>query len=205
MRLVSAIAYELDLDLCHFDVDQAFVQSQLDEDVYLRLPKGCGKLSGKLVRLKKGLYGLTHASRTWHAHLKACLKRPGFEQCMADVCVFRSIENRRVVITAVVYVDDILAVGQKERYDRLCIDLSRTIPVKNQGELKWYGGCRYLGDRERSTLTIYQQSFAEELVKKFRVTSVQSVPLRVGVELKEFDEDEETESWPFRELVDGLM
>ena len=37
VRLRSAIACELDLDLCHFDVDQAFVQSHLDEDVFLRL------------------------------------------------------------------------------------------------------------------------------------------------------------------------
>ena len=49
------------------------------------------------------------------------------------------------------------------------------------------------------------QSFAEEFVKKFRVTSVQSVPLREGVKLERFEEDEETESLPFRELVDGLM
>ena len=42
-------------------------------------------------------------------------------------------------------------------------------------------------------------------MKKFRVTSVQSVPLKVGVKLEELDEDEETESWPFRELVGGLM
>ena len=42
-------------------------------------------------------------------------------------------------------------------------------------------------------------------MKNFRVTSVQSVPLEVGVKLEEFDEDEETESWPFRELVGGLM
>ena len=42
-------------------------------------------------------------------------------------------------------------------------------------------------------------------MKKFRVTSVQSVPLKVGVKLEEFDEDKETESWPFRELVGGLM
>ena len=42
-------------------------------------------------------------------------------------------------------------------------------------------------------------------MKKFRVTSTQSVPLRVGVKLEEFDEAEETESWPFRELVGGLM
>ena len=37
VRLLSAIACECDLDLCHFDVDQAFVQSDL-EDVFLRLP-----------------------------------------------------------------------------------------------------------------------------------------------------------------------
>ena len=37
------------------------------------------------------------------------------------------------------------------------------------------------------------------------VTSVQSVPLKVGVKLEEFDEDEENESWPFRERFGGLM
>ena len=139
--LLSAIACECDLDLCHFDVDQAFVQSDL-EDVFLRLPKGCGDLSGKVVRLNKSLYGLKQASRTWHAHLTTCIKRLGFEQCMTDVCVFRLIEDARVAITAVVHVDDIFAVGQKERCDRLCVDLNRTIPVKNLGDLKWYGGSR---------------------------------------------------------------
>ena len=59
VRLLSEI--ERDLDFCHFDVDQAFVQSHLDEDVFLRLPKGCGKLSGKVVRLNKRLYGLKHS------------------------------------------------------------------------------------------------------------------------------------------------
>ena len=62
-----------------------------------------------------------------------------------------------------------------------------------------------LRDRERGTLTISQHMFAEDLVNKFRVTSIQSVSLIIGVRAEEFDEDEETESWPFRELVGGLM
>ena len=73
-------------------------------------------MSGKVVRLNKSLYGLKQASRTWHAHLTTCLLRLGFEQCLTDVCVFRLIEDGRVTITAVVvHVDDIFAVGQKER------------------------------------------------------------------------------------------
>ena len=80
---------------------------------------------------------------------------------MIDVCVFRLIEDGRVAITAVVHVDDIFAVGQKERCDRLCVDFNRTIPVKNLGDLKWYGGCRYSRDRKRGNPTISQHNFAE--------------------------------------------
>ena len=40
VRLLSAIACELDLGVCHFDVEQAFVQSKLDEDVFSALTKG---------------------------------------------------------------------------------------------------------------------------------------------------------------------
>ena len=47
------------------------------------------------------------------------------------VCVFRLIEDGRVAITAVVHIDDIFAVGQKERCDRLCVDLNQTIPIKS--------------------------------------------------------------------------
>ena len=82
VHLLSAIACECDLDICHFVVDHAFVQSDLEEGVFLRLPKRCGDLPGKVVRLNKSLYGLKQASRTWHTQLTTCLKRLliGFEQ-----------------------------------------------------------------------------------------------------------------------------
>ena len=38
IRLLAALACELDLDLCHFDAEQVFVQSDLDEVVYISLP-----------------------------------------------------------------------------------------------------------------------------------------------------------------------
>ena len=57
MRLLSAIACDLDLDLCNFNADQIFVQPKVDNDIFPRLLKGCGSLSGKLVRLSKSMYG----------------------------------------------------------------------------------------------------------------------------------------------------
>ena len=136
MCVLSAIACEFDLGVCHFDVEQAFVQSKLDEDVFLRLPRACGRLSGKIGRLNKSLYGLQQASRSWPAHLTTCLKTPGFQQCPADACVFRLVEEGRVAIIAVVHVDDIFAVGLKSRCAVFRDELNRMVPVKNLGELR---------------------------------------------------------------------
>ena len=119
VRLLSALTCECHLDLCHSDLDRAFVQSRLDDNVFLRFPKGCGKMSGKVMRPNKSSYGLKQASRTWHAHLMTCLQRQGFEQCLTDVRFFRLIKDGHVTITAAVRVDDNLAVGRKERCDRL--------------------------------------------------------------------------------------
>ena len=103
------------------------------------------------------------------------------------------------------HVDDIFAVGLKSRCDVFRDELNRMVPVKNLGELRLYGDCHYTREREMGTLTISQKPFAGELVKKFCVTSTHSVPLRVGVKLEEFSEDEKVENWPFRELVGSLM
>ena len=115
------------------------------------------------------------------------------------------VEEGRIAIIAVVHVDDIFAVGLKSRCDVFRDELNRMVPVKNLGELRWYGGCHYTRECEMGTLTISQKTFADELVKKFCVTSTQSVPLRVGVKLEDFDEDEMIENWSFRELVGSLM
>ena len=155
IRLLAALACEQDLSLRHFDVDQAFVQSELEEEVFMQLPQGCGRLSGKIVKLSKSLYGLRQASRQWHNHLAERLRSLGFTQCLADACVFRLMVNNKVSITLVVHVDDIFAVGSVERCDRFGRDLSKLVPIKNLGELRWYSGLHYERDWERGTLIAF--------------------------------------------------
>ena len=157
------------------------------------------------MQLNKSLYGLKQTSRSWHAHLTTCLKTLGLQQRLADACVFRLVEEGRVATIVAVHVDDIFAAGLKSRCDAFRDELNQMVPVKNLGELRWYGGFHYTREREMGTLTISQKTFADELVKTFCVTSTQSIPLRVGVKLEEFNEDEKVENWPFRELVGSLM
>ena len=125
------------------------MRADLAEGVYMRLPEECGSLSGKVVQLSKSLYGLRQASRQWYALLKKCLLALGFMQCLADSCVFRSVEGGKVAMHLVVHVDDMFAAGKKERCGQFGKDLGRLVPVKSLGELKRYSGCFY----ERDTVS----------------------------------------------------
>ena len=60
--MIVALACKYDLELLHFDIEQAFVQSELDHEVFMKLSPGCGSMSGKVVRLGKSLYGLRQIS-----------------------------------------------------------------------------------------------------------------------------------------------
>ena len=68
------------------------------------------------------------------------MKTLDFQQCLADACVFRLVGEGCVAIIAAVHVDDIFAVGLKSRCDVFRDELNRMVPVKNLGELRWYGG-----------------------------------------------------------------
>ena len=63
----------------------------------------------------------------------------GVEQCLTDARVFLLIEEGHVtIIIAVVYVDDIFAVGLKNRGKTFRDELNYLVQVKNLGAL-----CRY--------------------------------------------------------------
>lgn len=61
IRLVVTVTLENGLDLNHIHAEQAFVQSKVDTDVYVRMQHRCGDIPGKTVLLKKSLYGLEQA------------------------------------------------------------------------------------------------------------------------------------------------
>ena len=151
--------------------------------------------------LNRGLYRLKQASRFWHRHLVTRLKSLSFKQSLANPYVFRLIEEGSVSIIAVVHVDDIFAVGRKERCDRFCEDLNRLVPTNNLGELRWCASCRYSRDKVAGLLTISQKYLTEKTVKKFEVAAGRSTPLSPDIFLEVFDEEEPPGDWSYRELI----
>ena len=106
IRLVLAVANEKGLPLRHFDVYQAYIRASLNEEMYIKLPGGCGEQSKRTAKLERAIYGLKQSGRKW-GHLCAdTLIADGFEQCKGDPCIFRKIVDGVVVMVVGVYADD---------------------------------------------------------------------------------------------------
>lgn len=77
-----------------------------------------------MCRLKKVLYGLWQAGKSWHQKLDSILKGLGTIPTHADRYVY-GIEKGENATFVVVYVDDILNSQSKENIKRLGKELSR--------------------------------------------------------------------------------
>jgi hypothetical protein len=87
--LLSLAARE-DWEVHHIDVKGAYLQGDLEEEIYMRPPKGV-KVEGYekfLWRLLKSLYGLKQAGRNWKKKLEEVLLEFGFVKSKADDCLY---------------------------------------------------------------------------------------------------------------------
>lgn len=108
VRVFLVVAAAKNLELHQMDVHNAFLQGDLTEEVYMRLPPGFRCSNPNLVcRLRKSLYGLKQAPRCWFAKLVRSLKDYGFRQSYSDYSLF-TYTRGSIQINILVYVDDLI-------------------------------------------------------------------------------------------------
>ncbi|KAL6323845.1 hypothetical protein AAG906_005840 [Vitis piasezkii] len=68
LRIIMALVAHFDLELHQMDVKTAFLNGNLDEDIYMEQPEGFAKKGNEhlVCKLKKSIYGLKQASRQWN-------------------------------------------------------------------------------------------------------------------------------------------
>jgi hypothetical protein len=98
-RIIMALVAHFDLELHQMDVKTTFLNGDLEENVYMKQPKGF-VVNGKEhvgCRLKKSIYGLKQASRQWNLKFDDTIKRFGFEPNIEDNYVYAKFKNGKYV------------------------------------------------------------------------------------------------------------
>jgi hypothetical protein len=112
IRILLAFSVAKGFKLHQMDVKSAFLNVVLEEEVYVRQPPRfeIEKCPHRVYKLRKVLYGLKHAPRSWYGRLRGFLFKRGFEMGKVDQTLFLIRRGRDILIVQV-YVDDIVFGG----------------------------------------------------------------------------------------------
>ncbi|MCQ7056692.1 hypothetical protein M9Y08_18120, partial [Clostridioides difficile] len=215
IRILLAIAAHMDYEIWQMDVKTAFLNGSLEENIYMKQPEGfIAKGQEHLVcKLKKSIYGLKQASRSWNIRFDEVIQSYGFNQNPDEQCVYRKADGN-VVVFLVLYVDDILLIGNSVKMlSDVRVWLSKQFDMKDLGEAGHILGIKIIRDRKKRMLTLSQASYIDSILARFSMQNSKKglLPFRHGVHLskeaspKTPEETEAMKAVPYASAVGSLM
>ncbi|SOV08507.1 uncharacterized protein UDID_17414 [Ustilago sp. UG-2017a] len=187
IRGVLAIAAVRDWEVDSIDVKQAYLNSSLHHDVYLKPPVGTRIPPGKVLKLVKGLYGLKQSGRKWNIELDSHLQKIGFHCMPSAPCLYlRGVGEQLTVITA--YVDDMLIASPcRQEVNRTKAEIMDKWGTEDNGPVKEFLGIKITQERKQGKISLDLIAYIKSMVSKWLEGSnertwipMQSVPGAAG-------------------------
>nr|CAN62301.1 hypothetical protein VITISV_034115 [Vitis vinifera] len=112
IRVLIALASIHNLVIHQMDVKTAFLNGDLEEEIYMEQPSGCVVLrkKKKVCKLVKSQYGLKQAPKQWHNKFDHVLITNGYSNNDVDKCIYNKYEDNTCVVIYL-YVNDMLIFG----------------------------------------------------------------------------------------------
>ena len=158
-----ALAAQHDLEVHQIDVKAAFLNGELDEEIYLCPPPGFRDNPKVVWRLLHALYGLKQASKAWYDTLRKTFESLGFTCSEADHSLFYKDKDGDLLVVAV-YVDNKLIFSKNlDAIKHLKSQLSDHFEITDLGEARWILGMEVIRNCQQGTISLSQHRYVETI------------------------------------------
>ncbi|CAL8138498.1 unnamed protein product [Prunus armeniaca] len=160
IRTVLALAAQLKTKIYQLDVKSAFLNGELEEEVYVEQPQGYVEKGreDKVYRRRKALYGLKQAPRAWNNKIDHYFQQNGFTRSLSEPSLYLKKESTRDFLILCLYVDDLIYTSTNPRMAE--------VQQSDEG------------------IFISQEKYAENLLKKFNMLKSKPMDTPMAINLK---------------------
>ena len=171
-----ALVTKFDWALHQMDVKSTFLNGNLKEEIYLVQPKGFVK-QGKehfVCKLKKALYGLEHAPRSWYEKIDKLFFQQGYIKSKNDPNLYINNDEHGNVVLISLYVGDLIIIGSSiVLIDAIKETLSQAFEMKDLGEIHYCLGIEAWSQTSRTLIT--QSKHAMKLIQMFNMQDFEAI------------------------------
>ena len=173
LRTVLAIAAKRNMHMHSGDIETAFLNANLQEEIYMRQPKGAEDGTPRVMRLLKSTYGLKHASREWHKLFHKTLSSLGMQRATSDTSLYMMNHPVHGICIVLVYVDDILIVSNPLKWvESAKRAIGNQFRMTDFGEAKFILGMDIIMNREAGTITLSKEQYTKEILEKYGMLDI---------------------------------
>ena len=204
--MLIAIAAQEGWILHHLDVKSAFLNGEVEEELYVKQPEGF-LIEGReqwVLRLRKALYGLKQAPRAWYFKLHWCLLSLGFIKSQHEQAVYLKSSSIHKLIGGV-YVDDLIVTGTMSEDVKIFKEKMKEIfEISDLGSLSMYLGIEV--DQRPDCIYLSQAGYARHIVESQGLQNCHSAqtPLEGRSKFSKAGGGTLTDSTKFQSIVGSL-
>lgn len=207
VRIVLTLPVTNQWPIQQLDVNNAFLNGFLNEEVYMIQPPGFEQHDPSLVcKLNKALYGLKQAPRAWFERLKSALVKLGFVASKCDPSLF-TLHTSHHKIFILVYVDDIIITGSSQTLiQQLVHKLHSEFSLKDLGKLDYFLGIE-VHHSSSGSLLLSQTKYIRDLITEANMDQANSIasPMASSTKLSKYGSSSVTDPTYFRSIVGALQ
>nr|CCA21616.1 putative polyprotein [Albugo laibachii Nc14] len=193
IRVFLSLCDQLGYEVRQYDVDTAFINGYLNENVYMWPPPGIQVRPGQVCKLQRSLYGSEQASAVWYKTISKVFRKLNFKQYASYSCIFSREEQRNFVYIAL-YVDDMFIPAKStQEIEGISSALEKTFTSKKLGTARFILGMELAHNINERLIKLSQEGCSKRLDEKF------------GQEHSAPNEDANMKNKPYRSLVDSLL
>jgi hypothetical protein len=208
IRIIISLASVFYWKLHHMDVKIAFLNGEVEQEVYIEQPKGfvIHEKESHVYKLNKALYGLKQALRAWYGRIDSFLQSLGFSKSIADPNLYINIvKNHHVIL--VLYVDDLFLTEEEHLIAQTKRELSAEFEMKDLGLMHYFLGLEVW--QKPSEIFLSQRRYAVDVLPRFGMLDCKSMTTPMISNLKKLH-DQATGSDPedptvYRQIIGSLM
>lgn len=206
VRLMLAVAAHRGWSVHHMDVKSAFLNGELEEEVYVSQPPGfvAAEHKNKVLKLHRALYGLRQAPRAWNSKLDTSLLQLGFARSRNEHGLYtRDTQQSRLVVG--IYVDDLIITGEStEAIDVFKQEMKSLFRMSDLGGLTYYLGIEVR--QEPNCIRLSQTSYAVKVLENAGLSTCNpsETPMEPRLKLLKDSDSPQVDATKYRSLIGSL-
>ncbi|KAK8947207.1 hypothetical protein KSP39_PZI006814 [Platanthera zijinensis] len=208
IRILLAFAAQQRLQIHQLDVKSAFLNGDLNEDIYVQQPEGF-VVQGeeeKVYKLRKALYGLRQAPRAWNDRIDQFLTLNQYARSPYEASLYyKHLPNNSFLIVCI-YVDDLLVIGSNSQLAEEFKTLMKSeFEMSDLGPMKYFLGLQI--DQIPGAVFVHQSNYLQVLLKRFGMQDCKptATPMATNERLLKEDGEEKISEEIYRSIVGSLI